>query len=792
MSTVLMDKKVTIPEKAKVRVIWEDSPENYTQERSKRIAKYITEKYNNPNVQVIFKPKKVLTESGEVEMTVADNVMDITYQRKLFKQWITNNKVDVDWDRLLRLDDKVNEKLSQQRETDYRYRNWYIKELEWSNFLSYGDGNKISFKELEGITVITSDPLNMGGKTTLALDLLLFLFFNTTTKGSTAIKMFNLFRDDKNEVVVKGKVAIDGVDYIIERTVIRKAKRTGDEYTTRTDLSFYRILPDGTVENLEGEQRRETEEFIKKSVGSVNDFLLTIIADADNLEDIIHTKPTEKGRILSRFIGLEVIEDKETIVKEMKSSWSKGLKSDMYNVTDLSTEIESLLGLINDNETSIESNQKEIDDLMGSIKSSTKKKEELISQKVEIDGEVINLRPEDIDNEVESIELKGKKKKDDYENAKNSFDSMTEPTYDEDFHKELIKQEREFNLEVDRAKSKIKQTQERIKNLEEGEFCTLCKQPLADVDHSEEIEENKVLLINLGNDLLTLSEKLVEITNLVEKQDKIKSSVSEYDRASLMVDKLELDLEKLRLERREKLDLKKRYEDNLGNIQKNKNLESQILGYNSKISGLELDKTNKIKLGERLSNEIETYRTKIAKNEEYIKVIKSEEEIKIIFEVYSRMVGKNGIIKIIMKSVMPLINSELDRLLVDTAPFKLEVEINDKKEVEFLIIKENENGNVVKYPINEGSGFEKTVSSLALRCVMTKVSCLPKPNLIVFDEIFGKIADENLELVGNFFQKCSEMFPNIFLITHNQLVKDWATKIITIKKKNHISTLSLQ
>ena len=99
-------------------------------------------------------------------MTVADNVMDSTYQRKLFKQWLKVTNIDIDWERLLRLDDKVNEKLSQQRDTDYRYRNWYIKELEWSNFLSYGDGNKISFKELEGITVITSDPLNMGGKTT--------------------------------------------------------------------------------------------------------------------------------------------------------------------------------------------------------------------------------------------------------------------------------------------------------------------------------------------------------------------------------------------------------------------------------------------------------------------------------------------------------------------------------------------------------------------------------------------------------------------------------------------------
>ena len=791
MEKTLQLPKVKIPNKAKIRVVWEDLPENYTQERSKRIAKYITEKYDNPNVQVIFKPKKITTESGEVEMTVADNVMDINYQRKLFKQWLTDSKIEIDWDRLLRLDDKVNEKLSQQRETDYRYRNWYIKELEWSNFLSYGDGNKISFKELEGITVITSNPLNMGGKTTLALDLLLFLFFNTTTKGNTAIKMFNLFRD-KDEVSVKGRVAIDGIDYIIERTVTRKLKRTGGEYNTRTDLSFYRILPDNTIENLEGEQRRETEEFIKKSIGSVDDFLLTIIADADNLEDIIHTKPTEKGRILSRFIGLEVIEDKETIVKEMKSNWAKGLKSDQYNIVDLNSDIDSLTETIKQKENNVIENEIEIKSLTSSIKSATEKKETLISKKVDIDGEVINLRPEDIDRELESITEKGKKKKDEYDLAKESFDKLVEPDYDEDLHKELVKQERTISLEVEKLKSNIKDTKSRIKNLEEGEFCSLCKQPLADVDHSGEINENKILLSNLESDLMSLSEKLDEVSNLVEEQDKIKSSVSEYDRTSLMVDKLDLDLEKLRLDRREKLDLKKRYEDNLENIEKNKELDSQILGYNAKISNLELERTNNIKLGERLKNEISQHKTQIEKNEEYIKTIKAEEEIKIIFEIYQRMVGKNGILKIIMKSVMPLINSELERLLIDTAPFKLEVDINDKKEVEFLVIKENEDGDLIKYPVNECSGFEKTVSSMALRCVMSKVSCLPKPNVIVFDEVFGKVANTNLELVGNFFQKCSEMFPNIFIITHNEIVKDWATKIITINKKNNISSLLIQ
>jgi DNA repair exonuclease SbcCD ATPase subunit len=623
----------------------------------------------------------------------------------------------------------------------------------------------------------------------MSLDLLLFLFFNTTTKGDTAIKMFNRFRDDCNEVKVKGLITIDGIDYIIERVVTRKAKRTGDEYTTRTDLSFYRIMPDGTIENLEGEQRRETEEFIKKSIGSVNDFLLTIIADADNLEDIIHTKPTEKGRILSRFIGLEVIEDKETIVKEMKSSWSKNLKSDQYNTVELTTEIESLKTSIKEKEDTISETEEDIKLIEGSIKKSTDKKESLIAKKVDIDGEVINLRPEDIDREVESIIEKGKKKKDDYENAKESFEKMVEPNYDEDLHKDYVKIERELNLEVDRTKSKIKETQGRIKNLEEGEFCSLCKQPLADVDHSEEIEENKKLLQNLGSDLLSLTEKLLEANKLVEEQDKIKSSVSEYDRSSLMVDKLELDLERLRLDRKEKLDLKKRYEDNLENIENNKNIDSQVLGYNSKISNLESDKTSKIRLNERLNSEIGQHKIQISKNEEYIKTIKAEEDIKIIFDVYTRMVGKNGIIKMIMKNVIPLINSELDRLLIDTTNFKLKIDINDKKEVEFLINKENDNGDIIEYPINEGSGFEKTISSLALRFIMTKISCLPKPNLVVLDEVLGKVSDQNLEYVSYLFDKAKSMFPNIFLITHNPLVKDWSTNIITINKIKNISSI---
>jgi ABC-type lipoprotein export system ATPase subunit len=61
---------------------------------------------------------------------------------------------------------------------------------------------------------------------------------------------------------------------------------------------------------------------------------------------------------------------------------------------------------------------------------------------------------------------------------------------------------------------------------------------------------------------------------------------------------------------------------------------------------------------------------------------------------------------------------------------------------------------------------------------------------VVLDEVLGKVSNDNLELVGNFFQKCSEMFENIFLITHNPLVQSWANHIITIKKVNNVSSLS--
>ena len=788
--TTKTKEKVSIPSKANVRVVWEDAPENYTKDRVKRVEQYIAEKYGVSKVQVIFKPKKQDTEHGQVEMSIADNVMDTTYQRKLFKEWLDGNKIDVDWDRLLRLDDKVNDKLKQIRDIEYRYRNWYIKELEWDNFLSYGDGNKLSFDGLRGITTISSNPANQGGKTALSVDLLLFLFFNETTRTKVAAQVFNKFRD-VNTVRVKGKINIDGGDYIIERTLIRTKKKTEEGYNVKTDLNFQKVMADGTIQNLEGEQRRETDEFIRKSIGDVDDFLLTIIATSDNLEDLIHTLPTQKGKLLSKFIGLEVIEQKEEIVKELKSAWAKNLKSDQYNSGDLTKEINDLGVKIKDLNDDNDFCNTKLDELKVDITETNSVKDTLLSQKIIIDTEIIRLRPEDIDREIETITEKGKKSKEKYDILKEEFDKLTEIEYDSQTHKEWKQQLGDLNIARSHKSVKKEAVQDLIKNLEEGEFCSLCKQPLKDVDHSDEINSNKITLEELIKNIKELDIEIEEAKKEIEKLDKIKEQVDDYDRKSIMIDKIGLEMENLRLQLKEKKDLKKKYEDNIGNIEKNKDLDSKILGYNAKLDRLNRERDGYLSRIQKNKSDIERAEDTITKNRELIKTIKIEEEVKIIFEIYIRMVGKNGIVKLIMKNVMPLLNSELDRLLSDSANFRLTVDINPKQEVDFLLEKEDENGQKINYLLTEGSGLEKTLGSLALRVVLSRISSLPKPNIIVFDEVLGKVANENLELVGNFFQKCSEMFDNIFLITHNPLVKDWSNNVITIEKINNVSSLTM-
>ena len=189
---------------------------------------------------------------------------------------------------------------------------------------------------------------------------------------------------------------------------------------------------------------------------------------------------------------------------------------------------------------------------------------------------------------------------------------------------------------------------------------------------------------------------------------------------------------------------------------------------------------------EKHKTNISSLKEKIIINNDLIVKIKGEEELGGIFKTYLTIYGKNGISKLIMKNMIPLLNQELSRLLIDSSHFILELNVNEKNEVEFLMI--DTETRIVK-PLNSGSGYEKTISSLALRSVLTKISSLPKPNIVVMDEVFGKVADENLEMVGEFFKKIKDYFEHIIVISHNPLIRNWSDNVIMIKKEENISSI---
>lgn len=765
-----------------IKVEWEDTPENLTQERIKRVKSYFEKKYNSTNIKIVTKVVSNDLNTQLRTLEASDNILDPQHQKNIVKEFVAENDINVKWDLLNRLDDKVNSEIDKLNQNKVRYNKWYIKKLEFSNFLSFGENNTIDFTDLDGITVIESTPRNFGGKSTATVDLLMFLFFNSTTKTKTNIEIFNKFTD-KDEVKVKGYVTIDGDDYIISRVITRKKSKSND-FTVKSDLEFYKVSEDGSIQNLSGEQRRETEQIITSAIGTEEDFLATILTTGYNLEQLIESKPTARGQILTKFLGLELLKQKEDICKEMYNDWSKKLISNTHNVKDLEDTNAQLNESITNSESEIVRLEGVLDETQKTLKKLESRRDDALSSKNnDIDQELIRTNPTLLKGEIDTLIVK---KKESEKNA-NSV-NVTEPSqyYLEEEH-ELVKDEINGLVVEDKVDSDtIGRNEKLIKQLEEGSVCPTCNRKLDEVDHTDEINKIKQLIETLTENRKTRENKLTELREKDNSFKTLKNEFDAYERNKLVKARYELEVEQRQLEidaKQLKLD---NYDNNKKKLEHNQRIDGELIALRSKIETANADIRITNTSIEKHKNNITNSKEKIQINDDLIKKIKSEEELIFVFKTYLTIFGKNGISKVIIKNMIPLLNQELYRLLSDSCYFTLELSINDKNELEFLMI-DNET-RVVK-PLASGSGYERTISSLAIRSVLTKVSSLPKPNIVVMDEVFGKIADDNLEMVGEFFKKIKEYFEHIFVISHNPLIRNWSDNIIMVKKEENVSSI---
>jgi DNA repair exonuclease SbcCD ATPase subunit len=400
---------------------------------------------------------------------------------------------------------------------------------------------------------------------------------------------------------------------------------------------------------------------MKTSIGSMDDFLMTIVTTASNLEDLLEAKPTARGQVLSRFLGLEFLKKKEETGKEIYSEFSKGMMSNVYNTESLKQDNETSTEEIQRLKKEITDSNTKIIDVDARLQKGQDYKDNLLKSKyTDIDQELIILNPVRLQSDITNLENECEKVKTQINEVK-----VIEPKefYHEDKHdavKEVIKSR---FAELVTCENKVEEIEDLIGKYGDGIQCEHCGIKLMEA----ELTKNKIGQLEGYKKLV--SEFKSEISDYEKKEQsftQLKKDFDEYERNKLIKEKYEISLESNQLKLGQAKDKLKRYEEVQDKIKKNNDIDAQLVKANLRIDELILEKRGYERIQATNQNQIENLLARIEKNNGIILKIAEEFEREKIYKIYVEIYGKNGIGKMIMKTMMPLINSELQRLLQDS------------------------------------------------------------------------------------------------------------------------------
>lgn len=787
-----------ISDQSIIEVNWNVLPVDYTKEMEKNIKVKCAKKYGVPESNVKVNPNFIMiNENGEKIALTNDtivNIQDPKFQVKIFKQYLEINNVEnFDWEYIKSIDAEINS------EIDYnvydKYKKYSLKWIKWSNFLSYGKDNYFDFTKLKGMVLVNGKPSNQSGKTTFSIELLRFLLFGKTSKFKTLEGNFNVNLPEETEMTVEGQIEIDGENFIIKRTISRPSlKKRSSKSKVQQKVEYYKVLDNGdteelydVIENCQEESGLKTNIAIKEAIGNEQDFDLVICATNENLRDLINFKETERGRLLSRWIGLLPIEEKEQIAKEKYKLRSSKFISNVYNR-------ETLDGEINDYSVLIENITKECNEknallknITNSIASYREELNKLLESKKEVDNSLISFDINSHLNEVERIKTEGirhkAKKEQDLEMLKEIPENVD---YSEEIYKKKIEERALLKSEIASLKRDIEKLKKEIATLESSEYCPTCHRKYDNVDNSTIIKAKKdeideIILTGKAN-----REKLNKIDIEISEIEKNKELYDKKNKLDIEIKSLNLLMDNLRNKLINANTQTKLYQKNKDSIDFNNNIKIKINNLNARIETEEKSKDNILKEIHEMQAAIVSYTNEIKRRKDFIDKIKEEETVKRNWGIYLDMVGKNGITKMILRNTLPIINAELKRLLTDICNFDVEISINERNEVSFSYSKDGG----PKVNISGTSGLEETISSLALRAVLANISTMPKLNFVVLDELWGCVADDNLSKLKPFIDRILSSYDFILQVSHNPLIADWHDNVITVYQDSNVSKIS--
>ena len=789
---------IELGSKARVLVNWNVSMYDYSKDKEKEIISKISKKYSIPKEKIRVSPQFLTVgENGEdlsVTTEIIQNIQDPMFQQKLFKEYLSLNDIkDYDFERISAIDAEINAKIDYQ--VYDKYRRYCVKWVKWDNFLSYGSDNFFDFTKMKGLVLLSGEPANQSGKTTFAIDLLHFLLYGKTTKVDTLAKVFNKHIPNATQVLVEGCITIDGEDYIIKRTITRPAlsKRSAKSKVSQK-VEYYKIIGDTQteleeyVDNQQEENSVQTNKVIKESIGRESDFDLIMSISETTLDELVKKKEAERGRLLSRWIGLLPIEEKEALAREKFNSEIKpSLISNLYSSASVTEERDAFLmrieTLTKDN-AKLEEENKKTDTTIANLEQT---KQTLSNAKKGIDTELAKIDIATLSKQMEECLIQGKTKKNEHDNIVKELKELENIEFSIEEYESTQKTLNEATTRLAVLGEKYSSTKQQIEKLKKSEYCPTCGRKLDNVDNSSMIETLSKELSSIGED----GRKAREESNALSKQmEELKNKRLKYEERNKIEVKqaaLELNLERLRSEYKDLASKKKEYEKNSEAIDKNNEIELQIRNTDELIRSNRECFQNNLQIIARNKSDVESYKGEIKKREDILKRIAEEEKLVKNWKIYLDLVGKNGITKMVLRKALPIINAQLVQLLSDVCDFDIEVAINSKNDVVFNLIKDG-----VRSDLNSGSGFELTASALALRAVLADMSTIPRMCGVVLDEVWGRVARDNYDNMRHLIEKISKSYEWMFLISHLNEVKDWCESNVVVTKENNISKIAMK
>ena len=803
----LIPKGLQIPEGARVRLI---SNNNLPLNKMKKAIDIAKTKFRPIAVTFLNRAVGERSELERVKTLTQEDTRDITVQENLIKEYLQDYEVENETlEKVFKLNNKYNSDIEKNEDIS-RNINWKMKSISWDNLFNYGEDNQIDFENLDGIVGVFGK--NYAGKSSI-IDSILFTLFNSTSKNER--RNVNIINQNKDWSQGKLEVEIGDKTYTIIRQCEKYTKKLKGVSTSeaKTDLEFsvYDSVCGDTIE-LNGTSRADTDKRIRKVFGTLEDFLITSMSSQQGAMTFINEGSTKRKELLAKFLDLEIFDKKFKMAKDDASDLRGALKR--MEGREFSEEIVNTKEKLSLNEKKIlvqKNKCKNNEDNLSSLKNRLKDLEKTI-ESVPTDITDIFL----VEEKLKSNKLKTNHTKADTKAHRENLKEATEKLekaekflldFDIDSYREKEKQIKDIEQQIDelapsqrRLSTLIKQKNKKISLLDEvpcGDSFKHCKfikdahaakasivvdeQSLAKLmldeeDFSRDLEK-------LGSD--KTFDYIKKHKQLLERCEVWKNSISKY---TLQIEKNNAILDSIGHEDEALHKKVKEYEKNREAIENVQDLINEKRETTDRINECSATLTSCKNAILSLYKENGFLEQEVANLESSKAELEDLREEYSCYDLYMSCMHPNGISYDVIKKKLPVINSEIAKVLANVVDFEVFFE-EDGKKLNILI----KHPKYDARPLEMGSGAEKTIAAMAIRLALLSVSTLPKPNLFILDEPGTALDETNMEGFVRILDMVKSYFKTVLLISHLDSLKDCVDRQITIERKGdyaHVRHLS--